>query len=235
MCEPEFTSPNAGLFGSDILMDLDKILEFNPSPAATNVNSEFSNEDQSTKQRVAAFRKSLWYVVKFISRSILLIYGLTSIRLWVPQKNQNGFSEEAHIPLRDGDMTATISSLHRSRLEALNIRGKLTNQLRDHIFQLILRTAGTRLSVPSFPTAESLDALIKIGISKRTETDAWIHPYTLYLQDSRPELLTALVAAGCVCSAIPSISKTGVLLLEIVRVSLAQLVSALLAFVREFR
>ncbi|KAL2808072.1 hypothetical protein BJX63DRAFT_424893 [Aspergillus granulosus] len=206
MCEPEFTSPDAGLFGSDILMDLDKILEFNPSPAATNANSEFSNEDQSTKQRVAAFRKSLW--------------------LWVPQKNQNGFSEEAHIPLHDGDMTASISSLHKSRLEALNIRGKLTTQLRDHIFQLILRTAGTRLSVPSFPTAESLDALIKIGISKRTETDAWIHPYTLYLQDSRPELLTALVAAGCVCSAIPSISKTGVLLLEIVRVSLAQLVES---------
>ncbi|KAL2833130.1 hypothetical protein BJY01DRAFT_94919 [Aspergillus pseudoustus] len=206
MCEPEFTSPNAGLFGSDILMDLDRILEFNPSPAVTNVNSDLSHEDQNTKQRVAAFRKSLW--------------------LWIPQKNQNGFSEEAHIPLRDGDMTASISSLHKSRLEALNIRGKLTNQLRDHIFQLILRTAGTRLSVPSFPTAESLDALIKIGISKRTETDAWIHPYTLYLQDSRPELLTALVAAGCVCSGIPSINKTGVLLLEIVRVSLAQLVES---------
>ncbi|KAL3467681.1 hypothetical protein BJX64DRAFT_273736 [Aspergillus heterothallicus] len=206
MCEPEFTSPNAGLFGSDILMDLDKILEFNPSPAATNANSESSIEAQNTKQRVSAFRKSLW--------------------LWVPHKNQTGFSEEAHIPLRDGDMTASISSLHKSRLEALNIRGKLTNQLRDHIFQLILRTAGTRVSVPSFPTAESLDALIKIGISKRTETDAWIHPYTLYLQDSRPELLTALVAAGCVCSAIPSISKTGVLLVEIVRVSLAQLVES---------
>jgi hypothetical protein len=70
MCEPDFTSPNAGLFGSDILMDLDKILEFNPSPAATNVNSEFSNEDQSTKQRVAAFRESLWYVVKIIFRGI---------------------------------------------------------------------------------------------------------------------------------------------------------------------
>ncbi|KAL2867626.1 uncharacterized protein BJX67DRAFT_80745 [Aspergillus lucknowensis] len=203
MCEPNFTSPDAGLFGSDILMDLDRMLEFNPSPAATTSNSEIASEDLNTKQRVAAFRRSLW--------------------LWVPQKNQNGFSEEGQIPLRDGDMTASISSLHRSRLEALDIRGKLTNQLRDHIFQLILRTAGTRLSVPSFPTAESLDTLIKIGISKRTETDAWIHPYTLYLQDSRPELLTALVAAGCVCSAIPSINKTGVLLLEIVRVSLAQL------------
>lgn len=142
----------------------------------------------------------------------------------MPEKNQNGFSEIGQIPLKDGDMTASISSLHRSRLEALDIRGKLTHQLRDNIFQLVLSTGESRLSVPSFPTAESLDALIKIGISKRTETDAWIHPYTLYRQDSRPELLTALVAAGCVCSAIPSINKAGVLLLEIVRVSLAQLV-----------
>ncbi|KAL4811887.1 hypothetical protein BDW67DRAFT_141805 [Aspergillus spinulosporus] len=206
MCDPGFANSDANLFGSDILMDLDKILEYNPSPAPTSSDQELNTEEESTKQRVAAFRRSLW--------------------LWVPEKNQNGFSEDGQIPLRDGDMTASISSLHRSRLEALNIRGKLTQQMRDNIFQLVLATAGPRLSVPSFPTAESLDALIKIGISKRTETDAWIHPYTLYRQNSRPELLTALVAAGCVCSAIPSVGKAGVLLLEIVRVSLAHLVES---------
>ncbi|KAL4748571.1 hypothetical protein BDW72DRAFT_205537 [Aspergillus terricola var. indicus] len=206
MCDPGFASSDANLFGSDILMDLDKILEYNPSPAPTTSGQELNTEEENTKQRVAAFRRSLW--------------------LWVPEKNQNGFSEDGQIPLRDGDMTASISSLHRSRLEALNIRGKLTQQMRDNIFQLVLATGGPRLSVPSFPTAESLDALIKIGISKRTETDAWIHPYTLYRQVSRPELLTALVAAGCVCSAIPSVGKAGVLLLEIVRVSLAHLVES---------
>jgi hypothetical protein len=124
-------------------------------------------------------------------------------------------------------MTASISRLHRSRLESLNIRGKLTDQSRDNIFRLIISTAKSQLSVPSFPSAESLDTLIKIGISKRTETDAWIHPYTLFRQGSRPELLTALVAAGCVCCGISSINKTGVLLLEILRVSLAQLVRIL--------
>ncbi|KAL4768215.1 hypothetical protein BDW60DRAFT_225961 [Aspergillus nidulans var. acristatus] len=206
MCDPGFASSDANLFGSDIIMDLDKILEYNPSPAPTSSDQELNTEEESTKQRVAAFRRSLW--------------------LWVPEKNQNCFSEDGQIPLRDGDMTASISSLHRSRLEALNIRGKLTQQMRDNIFQLVLATGGPRLSVPSFPTAESLDALIKIGISKRTETDAWIHPYTLYRQNSRPELLTALVAAGCVCSAIPSVGKAGVLLLEIVRVSLAHLVES---------
>ncbi|KAL4864926.1 hypothetical protein BDV12DRAFT_158250 [Aspergillus spectabilis] len=204
--EPDFTSPDAGLFGADILVDLDKILEFNLSPAVTTPSFDVSTEEQSTRQRVAAFRKSLW--------------------LWVPEKNQTGFSDDGQIPLKDGDMTASISSLHRSRLEALNIRGNLTQQLRDSIFQLVIGIGKTQLSVPTFPSAESLDALIKIGISKRTETDAWIHPYTLYHQNSRPELLAALVAAGCVCSAIPSISKAGMVLLEIVRVSLAQLVES---------
>ncbi|KAL4797787.1 hypothetical protein BDV19DRAFT_37991 [Aspergillus venezuelensis] len=208
MDDPNFLSSGAdtSLFGTEILADLDHILQYNPSPAATNCILESSNEEQGTKQRVEAFRRSLW--------------------LWVPAKNQTGFSDDGQIPLQDGDMTASISSLHRSRLESLKIRGKLSSQLRDHIFQLILATGGSHLSVPSFPTAESLDALIKIGISKRTETDAWIHPYTLYRYDSRPELLTALVAAGCVCSAIPTIGKAGVTLLEIVRVSLAQLVES---------
>ncbi|KAL4931835.1 C2H2-type zinc finger protein [Aspergillus undulatus] len=210
MRDPEYDtlSADAALFGVDILADLDRILEFNPSPVEITPSLDLSapTETQSTKQRVAAFRRSLW--------------------LWIPEKNQNGFSEEGQIPLQDADMTSSISSLHRSRLESLNIRGKLTSQMRDHIFQLVLATGGSRLTVPSFPTAESLDALIKIGISKRTETDAWIHPYTLYRQDSRPELLTALVAAGCVCSAIPSIGKAGVILLEIVRLSLAQLVES---------
>ncbi|KAL4807498.1 hypothetical protein BDV18DRAFT_151524 [Aspergillus unguis] len=206
MCDSDFASLDGGLFGQDVLMDLDQILEYNPSPATTSSNPDISTEEQITKRRVAAFRKSLW--------------------LWVPEKNQTGFSEDRQIPLRDGDMIGSISSLHKTRLEALNIRGKLTSQMRDNIFQLVLATGGSRLTVSSFPTAESLDALIKIGISKRTETDAWIHPYTLYRQDSRPELLTALVAAGCVCCVMPSVAKAGVLLLEIVRVSLAQLVES---------
>ncbi|PPJ54283.1 hypothetical protein CBER1_06569 [Cercospora berteroae] len=40
----------------------------------------------------------------------------------------------------------------------------------------------------------------------------------------RPELLTALIAAGCVCFGIPSVSKTGLILFEIVRVALNRLV-----------
>lgn len=139
----------------------------------------------------------------------------------MPEKNQHAFSEERRIPLRDGD---TISPNHRHRLQSLQIPGELSMQSRDDIFKLVVQTAGSRLSVSSFPSAEYLDTLIKVGIGKRTETDAWIHPYTFYDQKLRPELLTGLVAAGCVCCGLASINKTGIVLQEITRVSLAQLV-----------
>lgn len=154
-------------------------------------------------------------------------------RLWIPEKNQHGFSEEQRIPLRDSD---SIPSTHQTRLDALKIPGKLPYQARDEIFKLVLRTAGSRLSVSAFPSSDYLDTLIKVGIGKRIETDAWIHPYTFYdqeYQQLRPELLTALVAAGCVCCGVPSISKTGIILQEITRVSLAQLVCGLVAYLED--
>lgn len=100
-------------------------------------------------------------------------------------------------------------------------------QARDDIFKLVVQTAGSRLSISSFPSSDYLDTLIKIGIGKRTETDAWIHPYTFYEQQLRPELLTGLVAAGCVCCGLSSINKTGIILQEITRASLAQLVRSI--------
>lgn len=152
------------------------------------------------------------------------IYSFRIHRLWVPEKNQHAFSEERRIPLQDGD---SIPSAHQTRLNALKIPGKLTQYARDDLFKLVVRTAGSRLTISSFPSADYLDTLIKVGIGKRTETDAWIHPYTFYdpsYQQPRPELLAALVAAGCVCCGLPSINKTGIILQEITRVGLAQLV-----------
>lgn len=159
----------------------------------------------------------------------------TLVRLWVPEKNQHAFSEERQIPLRDTDR---IPSSYQNRLDAVKIPGKLSYQARDDILKLVIRTGGSRLSVTTFPSPDYLDTLIKIGIGKRTETDAWIHPYTFYdsdYQQLRPELLMALIAAGCVCCGMPSINKTGIILQEITRVSLAQLVGPSKSFMTGHR
>lgn len=104
------------------------------------------------------------------------------------------------------------------------MKDSLSPQTRDKIFRLVIRTAKSQLSIPSFPSAKCLDTLLKVGIAKRAETDAWIHPYTFVSETARPELLTALIAAGCVCFGIPSVSKTGLVLFEIARVALGRLI-----------
>ncbi|CAG8145906.1 unnamed protein product [Penicillium salamii] len=202
MLDTDFSVAGNDLFGTDFIPDLDRILDNSVTlPGFEDLQSKELDYQESASRRAAAFERSFWQ--------------------WVPAKNQHAFSEEQRIPLRDGD---SISPTHRNRLEALQIPGKLSMQARDDIFKLVVQTAGSRLSVSSFPSSEYLDTLIKIGIGKRTETDAWIHPYTFYEQQLRPELLTGLVAAGCVCCGLSSINKTGIILQEITRASLAQLV-----------
>jgi hypothetical protein len=62
MCDPEFTSPDGGLFNFDTITDLDIILGSGASPVTANLGPGAPIDDQSAKQRVAAFRRSLWYV-----------------------------------------------------------------------------------------------------------------------------------------------------------------------------
>ncbi|KAJ5698061.1 hypothetical protein N7462_000066 [Penicillium macrosclerotiorum] len=205
MQDTDFTLSENDIFGTDFIPDLDKILDtVGPFTGFEDHQHPSPDDQESVSRRAAAFKRSLW--------------------LWVPEKNQHAFSEEGRIPMRDSD---SIPSTHQLRLDALQIPGNLSAQARDDIFKLVIRTAGSRLSISAFPSADYLDTLIKIGIGKRVETDAWIHLYTFYdlqYQQLRPELLTALVAAGCVCCGMPSINKTGIILQEITRVGLAQLV-----------
>lgn len=62
MCDPEFTSPDGSLFNFDTITDLDILLGSGASPITANLGSGAPIEDQRAKQRVAAFRRSLWYV-----------------------------------------------------------------------------------------------------------------------------------------------------------------------------
>ena len=119
-------------------------------------------------------------------------------RYWRPQSHQNAFSEQTALPFDDQRVDLGASP-HQPHLPSLAIEDELLPRSRDRIFYLVTKTAGTRLNIPSFPPTGCLDILLKVGIAKRTESDAWIHPFTFSSETSRIELLTALIAAGCVC------------------------------------
>lgn len=98
----------------------------------------------------------------------------------------------------------------------------MTQITRDEIFRLVIKTAKSKILIKTFPSAERLNILLRVGIAKRMETDAWFHPYSFRSTSARPELLIALIAAGCVCFGVPAISRTGLVLLEVARVALAE-------------
>jgi hypothetical protein len=201
------------LFGADFVPAIDETFATPPvdinalgaitTPSGTvRDEARASNSGDAVRRRHAVFRQSPWF--------------------WVPKRNQNAFSDEEGITLDERQVDLALSP-HQPHASSVVVPGQLSQQGRDRILQLVGKTAHSRISISSFPSAECLDRLIKAGIAKRTEGDAWIHPYTFDAEAARPEFLTALVVAGCICFGIPSVNKTGLVLQEIVRVSLHEL------------
>lgn len=201
---------NVDIFGSDFAPAIEETLETPPvepdslsvsgaPQATTSSRPSGGNSGEAMRKRHAIFKQAQW--------------------IWQPEHNQRAFSEHDGITL-DERHVDLASSPHHPYSSDVTIPDRLSQQSRDRIFQLVSKTARSQISIPSFPSAECLDKLIKVGIAKRTETDAWIHPYTFNSETSLPEFLTVLVAAGCICFGIPSVNRTGLVLQEIVRVSL---------------
>jgi hypothetical protein len=201
------------IFGSDFAPAIDEtfatpVLELDvtntsqaPQAGLSSVTGR-NNSDESVRRRHAVFKQAQW--------------------LWLPEHNEKAFDDREGITL-DERQVDLASSPHHPYSSNVTIPDRLSQISRDRIFQLVSKTARSQISIPSFPSADCLDRLIKVGIVKRTETDAWIHPYTFESENLCPEFLTALVAAGCICFGIPSVNRTGLVLQEIVRVALSAL------------
>jgi hypothetical protein len=171
-------------------------------PANATGSRHENNSGEAVRRRHAVFKQSPWF--------------------YIPEQHQDAFSDAEGITLDERHVDLAASP-HQPYSSNVVIPGRLSQRARDGIFQLVSKTAHNKVSIPSFPSADCLDKLLKVGIAKRTETDAWIHPYTFDSESSRPEFLTALVVAGCVCFGIPSVNKTGLVLHEIARISLRDL------------
>jgi hypothetical protein len=137
--------------------------------------------------------------------------------------NQHAFSEQNSIAITQN--AATLKNPARlAGDQELNLRDKINQAARDKVLQLVIEASQSRVVIPAFPSHEVLDTLLRIGITKRARTDSWLHLGTFSCRQARPELLTALIAAGCICVGVAEISRMGLLLQEIVRLSLDRLV-----------
>jgi hypothetical protein len=121
------------------------------------------------------------------------------------------------------------SPAHHTGEDKVVLHNKIGQATRDKILQLVIEASQSRVSIPAFPSHDVIDTLMKVGITKRARTDSWLHLGSLDYGKSRPELLTALVSAGCICLGVTEINRMGLLLQEIVRLSLDRLVSLQMA------
>ncbi|KAF2215303.1 hypothetical protein CERZMDRAFT_120231 [Cercospora zeae-maydis SCOH1-5] len=215
MPEQDWLSDNMDMFGVDFTPTIDEAFHIPDSMPMPQEQHDSSHAGQlehvshepdaghSARQRHALFQRSPW--------------------LWKPEAHSHAFSEHRSLPLDETEIDMSASP-HQPFLPSLTMRRELSTHSRDKIFQMVLKAATSHVSIPRFPSVECLNLLLRVGLAKSMETDAWIHPGTLDAECARPELLAALIAAGCVCFGMPSVSKTGLILLEIVRVALHGLV-----------
>jgi hypothetical protein len=207
MPDQDWLSENNDIFGVDFIPTIDQAIQLQASDLSAaqvklSTQPDKSLANDNAKERFAMFQRSPW--------------------LWKPEVNSNAFSEHEILPL-DERQVEMAQSPQQKFLPSLALPDELSSQNRDRIFQLVLRTAKSQVSVPTFPSTACLNTLLRVGFAKRMEVDPWIHPYTFDLESSRPELLVALIAAGCICFGVPSVSKTGLVLFEIARVALHRL------------
>nr|OQO21695.1 hypothetical protein B0A51_11544 [Rachicladosporium sp. CCFEE 5018] len=201
---------SSSIFDIDFSLAIDKAMD--PLPAAVPMRTDEVDINGKEQQRTMKPNES--------ARQRHSIFLEDSPWLWMPGSGSNAFSEHNRIQVDERSMNLAASP-HTPHAPSVAIPDDLSSQSRDRIFQLVIKTANSQISVPTFPSNECLELLLKVGITKRLETDAWIHPYTFSSDNTRTELLVALIAAGCVCFGDPSISRTGLVLLEIARVALA--------------
>nr|OQO21250.1 hypothetical protein B0A51_12374 [Rachicladosporium sp. CCFEE 5018] len=201
---------SSSIFDIDFSLAIDKAMD--PLPAAVPMRTDEVDTNGKEQQRTMKPNSS--------ARQRHSIFLEDSPWLWMPGSGSNAFSEHNRIQVDERSMNLAASP-HTPHAPSVAIPDDLSSQSRDRIFQLVIKTANSQISVPTFPSNECLELLLKVGITKRLETDAWIHPYTFSSDKTRTELLVALIAAGCVCFGDPSISRTGLVLLEIARVALA--------------
>lgn len=203
---------NLDLFGGDFAPNFEYAME-NGAPATADGTSPVVSVTGAESAASAARSHA--------SATVRSNIFQRSPHVWIPRSNQNAFSEHNSIQLDEHMETPTSSSLSRIA-SSLTLGDRMSHATRDELFRAVIRTAKSKILIKTFPSAERLDILLRIGIAKRMETDAWMHPYTFRSAHARPELLIALIAAGCVCFGVPAISRTGLVLLEVVRVALAE-------------
>ncbi|CAK7221347.1 hypothetical protein SEUCBS140593_004540 [Sporothrix eucalyptigena] len=141
---------------------------------------------------------------------------------WQPAKLHHAFTGQETIDATPTD--AAESPLSAQSVLSCTIHDALDERGRDQILQVVTSLKDDRFSVLSFPSLELLNNLVTAFFAQENATIATsIHQPTFSCQDTRPELLLGMIAAGAVAVSERRIQMMGLVMHEVLRLAITEL------------
>lgn len=199
----------SNLFAMDL--DWNALVEpsFAPPSEFTSVSGDNQNQDVShappTSRAVLgheAFKRSPW--------------------VWQADSHDSADVEEApHLSKAQEKLLLPRFLLDRNSVTSMAIPPTMGDSARDAILLLVQRNSGPTTTVQSFPSVQTLNFLLmNFLFREKDEGCPFIHMPSLVPDKCRPELLTAMIAAGAVTVGIDQIWRLGLAFQERTRMAL---------------
>jgi hypothetical protein len=194
----------------------DAQLDTFPAPSIQNNNSEFAavkvidlthRHARDIRAGYAAFTRSPW--------------------LWTPAHRDRILRDDENLTLNESSITSALTP--RSSGLAPNVPScgfpTITAAMRDKMYHLVSTMNRYSSRIPGFPSLDVINHVVEAFFVGQTyQVDNWIHVPSMTSSDFIPELGLALVVAGSTVILLPAIGKMGLVLQDVVRVKLGELV-----------
>lgn len=187
------------------------------TPRSNNIYAAENREGTKSTSRVArnasrgfeAFQRSPW--------------------LWTPSQGDHVLRDQRDLEVDGESISSALSPAFNSRRVQSEgcVFPPISTNLRDRMFYLVSATNKYANGSISFPSLDILNNVIEAFFTRQNhQIDTWIHVPTISLKTVCPEFLIALVMGGSAVISIPSIWKMGLVLFDVIRVTVGDLVSS---------
>lgn len=196
----------------------DTQLDTFPAPPENNNNESLSDETSGLSPRpardvragYAAFKRSPW--------------------LWTPRPLDRVLQDGENLALDEGSISSALTPNSSGLTPNVPSCGFPTIKpaIRDKMFYLVATMDKYTNRIPDFPSLDVVNHVVEAFFVRQTyQVDNWIHIPSV--SEFIPELGLAMVVAGSAVIAVPAIWKMGLVLQDVVRVKLGELVRSLTA------
>ncbi len=149
--------------------------------------------------------------------------------LWTPAHKDRILNNRENLAIDEENITTTLTPRSLTSLPEIQNDDlpSIDSRLRDRMFYLVSTMDKFSQHIPDFPSLDILNHVIRAFFIRQSyQVDIWIHLPTFSVKDAYPEFLLALVTAGSTVISVPAIWKMGLVIQDVVRVTIGDMVSS---------